>query len=589
MTERQKRHIWEIIPIFLIAMLLICYCCAAALSYGRLDTSLGKLNEGWTLNGEYVGRLPKRYECAPGEKTILSVTLPDTMSDSVAIAFYTVYSDVEVKLGDNTIYTLTKPEGERMTSCAPSRWNIVSLPGGCAGKELRIFLTTPYAEFANLMPECRYGSAEEINRLVQMKTIPHFVAGLAILFIGIVFALVAVILRYYVIGNTGLYSLSLFIVVLAVFLTSKQATILMNIQGGINYVLIQDIAFMLCPVMYTRYLMRVHNGLSRNIALGLHMAGILNFTLVLLLQLVGVKEMPQMMAGTRNLCAVVIVYTFALEFRQQNRILVSILAFAAGYSAIRYYITDSISWLVYLALFGNIYIMVYRVIRAVVVSQAKQIRLESALQVSKSEIATIQITSHFFYHTLDSIRALIRLDADKAYKMTGDFAKYIRYRVDGVERLEETVSFSRELRSIRAYTDIKQAQLGDRFEMVFDVETEDFEILPLTVQPLVENAVIHAVQKRREGGRVVLKCRETEKSYRIEVIDNGPGENAARETHDERSKSTAIANVNTRLEFYGIAPLKFEKNDLGGMTVSLDTSKGIHRKEKEPNEGNTGG
>ena len=197
---------------------------------------------------------------------------------------------------------------------------------------------------------------------------------------------------------------------------------------------------------------------------------------------------------------------------------------------------------------------------------------------SRSEIATIQITSHFFYHTLDSIRALIRMDADKAYKMTGDFAKYVRYRVDGVEGMEETVPFSRELRSIRAYTDIKQAQLGERFHMIYDVETEDFEILPLTVQPLVENAVIHAVQRRREGGTVRLLCRETERGYHIEVVDNGPGQAAKPESGDAQKRSVAIKNVNTRLEFYGIAPIRLTHNELGGITASLDTPKKIARK-----------
>lgn len=581
MTQRQKRHIWEMLPIFIIALALVVYCCTAALSYGRLNASIATLDSGWMLNGQAVDALPARDVRARGETSVMQTRLPEAFEHAQSVAFYSSYADVRVLLNGRCLYSLSKPENEHMTSCAPSRWNIVQLPAGSAGAKFRIELSTPYDQYANLIPQCRYGADEEIERLVQMKTMPHFVAGLAILFIGIIFSVVAVIMRYYVIGNTGLYSLSLFMVVLAVFLTSKQTTILMNVYGGSNYVLIQDVAFMLCPVMYTRYLIRVHTGLSRKIALGLHVISLVNLALALVLQLAGVLESPQMISTTRYLCAVVIVDTFILEFRQQNRVLVCLLALAAGYTALRYYITDRISWLVYLALFGNIYIMVYRVIRAVVVAQAKQIRLEAALEVSKSEIATIQITSHFFYHTLDSIRALIRMDADKAYKMTGDFAKYIRYRVDGVERMQETVPFSRELRSIRAYTDIKQAQLGERFEMVFDVETEDFEILPLTVQPLVENAVIHAVQRRREGGRVVLKCRETQAGYHIEVIDNGPGAGAGVEIHEKQKKSTAIANVNTRLEFYGIAPLKFEKNDLGGVTVSLDTPKEIHKKGED--------
>ena len=100
------------------------------------------------------------------------------------------------------------------------------------------------------------------------------------------------------------------------------------------------------------------------------------------------------------------------------------------------------------------------------------------------------------------------------------------------------------------------------------------------MQPLVENAVIHAMQRRREGGEVKLVCRELDEIYRIEVIDNGPGPNAKEEIVDAQKKSTAVKNVNTRLEFYGIAPLAFEQNALGGMTVRLDTPKKIERKGK---------
>ena len=102
--------------------------------------------------------------------------------------------------------------------------------------------------------------------------------------------------------------------------------------------------------------------------------------------------------------------------------------------------------------------------------------------------------------------------------------------------------------------------------------------MPLTVQPLVENAVIHAVQRRREGGTVRLLCRETEKGYHIEVVDNGPGQAAKPEGGDEQKRSVAIKNVNTRLEFYGIPPLKLVHNELGGITASLDTPKNIARK-----------
>ena len=510
------------------------------------------------------------------EPTHLSILLPDEFASERTICFFSTYQEVQVRLRGSLIYTFTKPEGERTMRAAPSYWNVIDIPAGNAGAELEIVLTTPYPQYAGILPQVRSGTAEQVERFVVMKTVPRLVAALAILLIGLVFSIVAIIMRYYVVGNTGLYSLSLFIMMLAVFLVAQQTSILLKINDRVPYILLQNTAFMLCPLLYSRYLMRLHSGLQHKFDRFLYIVSIVNITFVALAQLIGLADMPQLMLFTRILCAVLVVYEFLQELRRKRRLLICIVALMLVYAALLYYFTDSVTWLVYAALFGYLYLAIYRVLTSVVGSQARQIRLETQLEVSRSEIAAIQITSHFFYHTLDSIRALIRLDADRAYKMTGDFAKYIRHRVDGVERMQEPVPFSRELRSIRAYTDIKQAQLGDRFEMVYDVENTDFEILPLTVQPLVENAVIHAMQRRREGGSIQLVCRETKSGYHIEVIDNGPG--TIPENADTEKQSSAIRNINTRLEFYGIAPVRLEKNELGGMTAILDTPKHILRK-----------
>lgn len=579
MSERQRRHMLEVIPLLVIALAAAAFVLLTALEYGRLERELRPLKSDWSLNGEAQSRLPSRDLRSAGEESRIRRTLDADFAGPRTLCFNSVYETVRVYLDGEEIYRFDKPPGERLMRAAPSYWNRVDIPAGSEGRALEIVLATPYQQYANVLPQIWSGSAEQVQRYVFFRTVSRFVAALAILFVGLIFAVVAVVMRYYVVGSTGLYSLSLFIVMLAVFLAAQQTTILLALLPGISYIMLQSVAFMLCPALYTRYLIRVQKGGKRSIAMALHALSILNCALILALQIFGVRDMPQMMSYTRNLCAVVIIYVFLLELMSKKRLLVCAFALLMIYASFRYYFTDSITWLVYAGIFIYLYILIYRVIASVVSAEAKQIRLEAALQVSRSEIAAIQITSHFFYHTLDSIRALIRIDPDRAYKMTGDFAKYVRHRVDGVERMQEPVPFSRELRAIRAYADIKQAQLGERFEMIYDVETEDFEILPLTVQPLVENAVIHAVQLRRGGGRVRLVCRETNEGYHIEVVDNGPGAVAPQETAEAQKESSAVKNVNTRLEFYGIAPLRFEKNAEGGMTVSLDTPKKIKRKE----------
>ena len=574
MNKKMGRHVLEVLPLVLLCAALVIYSLFSALDADANASRMTVLNHEQILLDHEGELIPAN---AP-EPSRMSLRLGEEFSDARSICFFSSYQEVLVRLNGREIYAFRKPAGERIMKAAPAYWNVVDIPAGNAGSWLEIRLSTPYPQYAGILPQVRSGTAEQVEQFVVMKTVPRLVAALAILLIGAVFAIAAAIMRYYGVGNTGLYSLSLFIMMLALFLVAQQSSILLEIYDGVSYILLQNLALLLCPVLYTRHLMRVDQGLLCKIDLLLHIVSMINLAVVSLLQLLGVADMPQLMLFTRILCGVLVVYEFIQELRRRRRLLIILIALALIYAAVLYYLTDSIAWVVYAALFGYLYLAIYRVITSIVGAQAKQIRLQTQLEVSRSEIAAIQITSHFFYHTLDSIRALIRLDSDKAYKMTGDFAKYIRHRVDGVERMQETVPFSRELRAIRAYTDIKQAQLGERFDMVYDVECDDFEILPLTVQPLVENAVIHAVQRRREGGRVVLRCRETKLGYHIEVIDNGPG-NLPEDA--QQKASTAIRNVNTRLEYYGIAPVQLKKNDLGGMTAALDTPKKILRKERE--------
>ncbi|MBQ3575142.1 MAG: histidine kinase [Clostridia bacterium] len=576
MKKQMSKRIREFLPIILIGIVILLFILSGIGDYRILSGDISMLQSDWRVNGEKTAVLPQFLP--EGGPISLDITLDDRFNAKQALCFYSSCQDVDVYLNGENIYSLRKPEQERITKAAPSIWNMVYLPENCEGGELRIELSSPYREYEGRIPEFYFGSPHTVTRYISMKTVPLFVASLGVLFVGLIFSLISANVRQHISGQTGLYTLSLFIVSLSVFLTTQQTTVLMNIYDGTNYIFLQHVSLMICPVLYSRYMMRTSKGVVRKIAFWLMITSAVNMATVMLLQLLRVMDLPEMFISTRVLCVAMIIYVFVLEMKMQRRIVKLLFVSLLAYVLIRFYFTGTVTYEVYLGLFGYLYVIIYRVVAEVVRAKARQIRLEGELEASRSEIAIMQITSHFFYHTLDSIRALIRLDSDKAYKMTGDFAKYIRHRVDGMDSRQETVSFAKELRSIRAYTDIKQAQLGDRFKMVFDIETDEFEILALSVQPLVENAVIHAMQLRREGGMICLNCRETQYGYHIEVIDNGCGAKPADHEEHEQKRSVAIENVNKRLEYYGIAPLEFNENELGGMTASMNVPKKIIRK-----------
>ena len=134
-----------------------------------------------------------------------------------------------------------------------------------------------------------------------------------------------------------------------------------------------------------------------------------------------------------------------------------------------------------------------------------------------------QIRSHFFYHTLNALQALIVLKPEAAYKMAGDFARYLRFTLDSVTADGGIGSFREEIRAVRAYADINQQQLGDRLHMVYEIPDVDFPIPLLTIQPIVENAILHGIKPKVGGGTVSLKLEELPDHWQVTVTDDGVG------------------------------------------------------------------
>jgi len=176
-----------------------------------------------------------------------------------------------------------------------------------------------------------------------------------------------------------------------------------------------------------------------------------------------------------------------------------------------------------LAAIGVYYASRLRQMKAV--QKEKQIlELQKSLENERNTMMLTQISSHFFYHTLNSMQALIVMDHDAAYKMCGDFSRYLRYNVDSITAENGLGEFKYEMRAVKAYADINQAQLGDRLKMIYDYSEElDFTIPLLTIQPIVENAILHGIKQKVGGGTVSIKVREKEEHYEVEVKDDGVG------------------------------------------------------------------
>lgn len=101
------------------------------------------------------------------------------------------------------------------------------------------------------------------------------------------------------------------------------------------------------------------------------------------------------------------------------------------------------------------------------------------------------------------------------------------------------------MEAIACYLRIEQIRFRDRLHVVWDLEEEDFSVPPLTIQPLVENAVRHGVCQKPEGGTVTISSRRTQGAILVEITDDGVGFDLSAV---EQSGGIGIRNLRLRLK-----------------------------------------
>lgn len=152
---------------------------------------------------------------------------------------------------------------------------------------------------------------------------------------------------------------------------------------------------------------------------------------------------------------------------------------------------------------------------------------EAALVRAELAAITGKLNPHFFFNTLNSIQFLLRKDAASAEQSLLGFARMMRYLLDSRRGAADRVPLQDELDFVRDYLALEALRLGTRLRVDWQVDdaTLDDPIPPLTLQPLVENAVLHGIAPRVEGGTIRLEAshRHDPPALLLRVADDGAG------------------------------------------------------------------
>lgn len=200
--------------------------------------------------------------------------------------------------------------------------------------------------------------------------------------------------------------------------------------------------------------------------------------------------------------------------------------------------------------------------------------LEKELGDMNMTLMLSQIQPHFMYNALNTIKYLTKKDPKAAENAIVRFSNYLRANMDSLTQ-KEPIPFKKEMEHVDNYISIERLRFGDRLNVEYDIDYDDFKIPPLTIQPIAENAIKHGINQRVDGGTLKISSYEENDNIFIVIEDNGVGFDVNETKNDGRSH-IGMSNIKNRLKEMLGAEVIVESIINSGTTVTIK----IPREEK---------
>ncbi|MGI8387491.1 LytS/YhcK type 5TM receptor domain-containing protein [Robertmurraya sp. P23] len=185
--------------------------------------------------------------------------------------------------------------------------------------------------------------------------------------------------------------------------------------------------------------------------------------------------------------------------------------------------------------------------------------VDRAYQLAKeAEIKALQaqISPHFLFNTLNTILSLIRLDPMKARKLLVSLSHFLRQNLSVTT--QSLTTLEQELKHVKAYLAIEEARFANKLSVTYDIDEGTLlqNIPPLTLQPIVENAIKHGFKDKEKNCFIHISTKKEPTHILVTIEDNGEGIPAERilqlltqPISSEIGSGVALYNVNRRLSF----------------------------------------
>lgn len=531
-------------------------------------------------DGQQEVTIPSKLDINKGETCTIYGYVDANEMTAATLVIRTSYQKLDVFVEGENIYTYDTDEYRPYGKGDPSKIHRISLPNDIDGKRISISITSPYDNYSGYFSKLEIGDYNNLINNIFSQYYSEFIFGLLIILL-VVFLFFSNVLVFKINSNyKGLYYIfgaSLFLGSWLVF-DSKLINLFMNdfLVGQFVYISLHGFA-----IMFALFIDAEKTNKIKFISSFIVFVSIINMVVQLLLQVLNIIDYVEMLPITLVLILVeLVIYIINKLIRNYQKKKTSVndkVEAIVGFALLGCFVVDAYLLTYTFYNINNILGLLFLLLAIITHDKdiyklsekaQKSNELKARLSQTQNYLIQSQMKPHFIFNTLGAIRTMIKSSPDKAYKLTTAFSKYLRANINNISPTE-TVSFATEMDHIRTYVDIEKERFDKRLTVLYDIKCDNFNMPPLTVEPLVENAVKHGVCKKVKGGTVKISSWEEEDKYIVTVEDDGVGFDVSVIEQDNESDSVGLKYIRLRLKELSNADFHIESTKGVGTKATL--------------------
>lgn len=494
------------------------------------------------------------------------------------MAFYINHHNIRVFIGGECVYSLSASDDDSFLTSGGT-WVSVPIYREDGGKEVLIEIEPLYDNLGDKKLDIFIGSEIAVHNVTLHTALPAMMLCMCVVFAGLLLMCLAV---YHTIKgrHTGrLYALGL----LAIF-----AGIWRFSYDRVAYILFPDYSVLVYTSSVLSLMMialSMLNSLERNekstkFIKAFSCVYCVVYAVQLALQAVGIADIREsliLIHATIVISAAAFVADGVLdvlkpkEERKEKVNFSWVLGLGVVVDLVLYYSSRAS----FTMIFTLVAILCYSVLEGIqllviyIEQKTALEEMETQLTLSRTTTMMSQIRSHFVFNILNAISGMCKYDPEMADETVVRFARYLRNNIDIMEK-DGNIPFSADLKQVEDYVALEQVRFGDKIEFYTDIETDDFMIPPLIIQPVVENAIKHGVSKKQGNGSIILRTFSKGDKNVITVEDDGVGFDLL---ELDKEKSVGVRNIRFRLKHLVNGELDIQSEIGKGTLVTITIPK----------------